>query len=86
MLAHCCLALLPYQQKGFDVFTALDVMDNKNFLEKLKFTISGKSVHYYLYNWGCPNISPDKVSITATARFFISYFSYSSTNGYYRVV
>lgn len=49
------------KSKGFDVFTALDVMDNKNFLEKLKFTISGKSVHYYLYNWGCPNISPDKV-------------------------
>ncbi|XP_027885890.1 glycylpeptide N-tetradecanoyltransferase 1-like isoform X2 [Xiphophorus couchianus] len=49
--------------KGFDVFCALDVMDNMSFLEKLKFTISDKSVHYYLYNWKCPLMSPDKVSL-----------------------
>ncbi|XP_007540901.1 glycylpeptide N-tetradecanoyltransferase 1-like isoform X2 [Poecilia formosa] len=49
--------------KGFDVFCALDMMDNMSFLEKLKFTISDKSVHYYLYNWKCPLMSPDKVSL-----------------------
>uniref|UniRef100_A0A3Q2QU21 Glycylpeptide N-tetradecanoyltransferase n=1 Tax=Fundulus heteroclitus TaxID=8078 RepID=A0A3Q2QU21_FUNHE len=49
------------KSKGFDVFCALDVMDNVSFLEKLKFTISNKSVHYYLYNWTCPLMSPDKV-------------------------
>ncbi|XP_071318718.1 glycylpeptide N-tetradecanoyltransferase 1-like [Trachinotus anak] len=51
------------KSKGFDIFSALDVMDNKNFLEKLKFSISDKSLHYYLYNWGCPNMSPDKVGL-----------------------
>ncbi|KAM7370801.1 hypothetical protein PAMP_010321 [Pampus punctatissimus] len=49
--------------KGFDIFTALDVMDNKSFLEKHKFSISDKSLHYYLYNWMCPNMSPDKVGL-----------------------
>lgn len=48
-------------QKGFDIFSALDVMDNKSFLEKLKFSAHNSSLHYYLYNWKCPNISPDKV-------------------------
>lgn len=48
-------------QKGFDILCALDVMNNTSFLEKLKFTISDKRVHYYLYNWMCPLMSPDKV-------------------------
>ncbi|KAL3967749.1 hypothetical protein ACER0C_029782 [Sarotherodon galilaeus] len=49
------------KSRGFDVFSAIDVMDNKSFLEKLKFSVSNQSVHYYLYNWMCPNMSPDKV-------------------------
>ncbi|XP_068439683.1 glycylpeptide N-tetradecanoyltransferase 2-like [Clinocottus analis] len=51
------------KSKGFDVFSALDVMDNKSFLETLKFSIMDKSLHYYLYNWLCPNMSPDKVGL-----------------------
>ncbi|KAA8581558.1 hypothetical protein FQN60_003139 [Etheostoma spectabile] len=49
------------KSKGFDVFSALEAMDNRSFLEKLKFSISDKSLHYYLYNWMCPKMSPDKV-------------------------
>ncbi|XP_030255244.1 glycylpeptide N-tetradecanoyltransferase 1-like isoform X2 [Sparus aurata] len=48
-------------KSGFDIISALDVMDNKSFLEKLKFSISNTNLHYYLYNWMCPNMSPDKV-------------------------
>ncbi|KAM8729515.1 glycylpeptide N-tetradecanoyltransferase 1-like isoform 1-T1 [Acanthopagrus schlegelii] len=51
------------KSKGFDIISALDVMDNKSFLEKLKFSISNSSLHYYLYNWMCPNMSPDKVGL-----------------------
>lgn len=51
------------KSKDFDVFCALDVMDNMGFLEKLKFTISDKNLHYYLYNWMCPPMSPDKVGL-----------------------
>ncbi|XP_053494997.1 glycylpeptide N-tetradecanoyltransferase 1b [Ictalurus furcatus] len=49
--------------RGFDVFTALDVMRNKAFLEPLKFTQGDNTMHYYLYNWTCPNITPDKVGM-----------------------
>ncbi|KAJ7984423.1 hypothetical protein DPEC_G00354690 [Dallia pectoralis] len=49
------------KDKGFDVFTVLDMMENTSFLEKLKFGIGEKSVHYYLYNWTCPSI--DKVGL-----------------------
>lgn len=55
----------PHQQKGLDIFCGLDMMDNMDFLEKLKFSISDKSLHYYLYNWMCPSMRPDKVLITA---------------------
>ncbi|XP_077406405.1 glycylpeptide N-tetradecanoyltransferase 2-like [Vanacampus margaritifer] len=51
------------KSKGFDVVIAADVMDNKSFLEKLKFGFSGKRLHYYLYNWRCPRMSADKVGI-----------------------
>ncbi|GLD62945.1 glycylpeptide N-tetradecanoyltransferase 2-like isoform X1 [Lates japonicus] len=56
-------AVVLAKSKGFDIFSALDVMDNKTFLEKLKFSISDKNLHYYLYNWMCPNMSPDKVGL-----------------------
>lgn len=49
-------------QKGFDVFNALDLMENKTFLEKLKFGIGDGNLQYYLYNWKCPSMAPEKVS------------------------
>lgn len=48
-------------QKGFDVFNALDLMENKTFLEKLKFGIGDGNLHYYLYNWRCPGTDSEKV-------------------------
>ncbi|CAN9509239.1 unnamed protein product [Ophioblennius macclurei] len=56
-------ALVLAKSKGFDVFSALDVMDNTSFLEKMKFNVSPTTVHYYLYNWMCPNMGPDKVGL-----------------------
>ncbi|RVE59498.1 hypothetical protein OJAV_G00189130 [Oryzias javanicus] len=55
--------LILAKSKGFDIFTAFDVMDNASFLEKLKFAVSDKSLHYYLYNWTCPWMSPDKIGL-----------------------
>lgn len=49
-------------QKGFDVFNALDLMENKTFLEKLKFGIGDGNLQYYLYNWRCPGTESEKVS------------------------
>ncbi|KAG7233048.1 hypothetical protein INR49_007527 [Caranx melampygus] len=47
-------ALILAKLKGFDVFNALDLMENKVFLEKLKFGIGDGNLQYYLYNWKCP--------------------------------
>lgn len=52
-------------QRGFDVFNALDLMENKEFLERLKFGIGDGNLQYYLYNWKCPFMEPKKVSYIA---------------------
>ncbi|XP_022721555.1 glycylpeptide N-tetradecanoyltransferase 1-like [Durio zibethinus] len=44
-------ALIVAKQKGFDVFNALDVMQNESFLKELKFGPGDGSLHYYLYNY-----------------------------------
>ena len=51
-------------QRGFDVFNALDLMDNREFLDKLKFGIGDGNLQYYLYNWKCPFMEPEKVSFS----------------------
>ncbi|KAL7976945.1 hypothetical protein Chor_008894 [Crotalus horridus] len=48
-------------EKGFDVFNALDLMENKTFLEKLKFGIGDGNLQYYFYNWKCPSMGPEKI-------------------------
>mmetsp|Transcript_4771 Transcript_4771/g.6298 ORF Transcript_4771/g.6298 Transcript_4771/m.6298 type:complete len:265 (+) Transcript_4771:846-1640(+) len=47
----------------FDVFNALDVMENKSFLEELKFGVGDGELHYYLYNWRIRNIQPEDLGI-----------------------
>ncbi|XP_066487403.1 glycylpeptide N-tetradecanoyltransferase 1 [Tiliqua scincoides] len=56
-------ALILAKLKGFDVFNALDLMENKTFLEKLKFGIGDGNLQYYLYNWKCPSMGPEKVGL-----------------------
>lgn len=55
-------------QKGFDVFNALDLMENKTFLEKLKFGIGDGNLQYYLYNWKCPSMGAEKVCVCHSQR------------------
>ena len=50
-----------FPQEGFDVFNALDLMENKTFLEPLKFGIGDGNLQYYLYNWKCPSMEPKQV-------------------------
>uniref|UniRef100_A0A8C4QI13 Glycylpeptide N-tetradecanoyltransferase n=1 Tax=Eptatretus burgeri TaxID=7764 RepID=A0A8C4QI13_EPTBU len=56
-------ALVLAKSKDFDVFNALDLMENKSFLEKLKFGIGDGNLQYYLYNWRCPSMGPEKVGL-----------------------
>ncbi|KAL3831547.1 hypothetical protein ACJMK2_023287 [Sinanodonta woodiana] len=56
-------ALIVAKNMGFDVFNALDLMENKEFLEKLKFGIGDGNLQYYLYNWKCPSMAPNQVGL-----------------------
>lgn len=56
-------ALVITKNNGYDVFNALDLMDNKEFLEKLKFGIGDGNLQYYLYNWRCPEMAPNKIGL-----------------------
>lgn len=51
-------ALILAKQLDFDVFNALNVMENDSFLKELKFGIGDGFLQYYLYNWKCPKIEP----------------------------
>uniref|UniRef100_H2YR95 Glycylpeptide N-tetradecanoyltransferase n=1 Tax=Ciona savignyi TaxID=51511 RepID=H2YR95_CIOSA len=48
---------------GFDVFNALDLMDNHSFLKDLKFGMGDGNLHYYLYNYKCPDIPENNVGL-----------------------
>ncbi|KAL3270448.1 hypothetical protein HHI36_020999 [Cryptolaemus montrouzieri] len=56
-------ALVSAKSLGFDVFNALDLMDNKEFLEPLKFGIGDGNLQYYLYNWKCPSMIPSELGL-----------------------
>lgn len=38
-------------------------MENKEFLQPLKFGIGDGTLNYYLYNWGCPDIESSKIGL-----------------------
>jgi glycylpeptide N-tetradecanoyltransferase len=54
-----------YFKLEMDVFNALDLMDNQEFLQELKFGIGDGNLQYYVYNWKCPMMPPNKVKITS---------------------
>ncbi|XP_060533019.1 glycylpeptide N-tetradecanoyltransferase [Cylas formicarius] len=56
-------ALISAKQLGFDVFNALDLMNNGEFLETLKFGIGDGKLQYYLYNWKCPPMGPSQIGL-----------------------
>jgi len=56
-------ALVFATKEGFDVFNALDVMENAVFFRELKFGIGDGHLQYYLYNWKCPELRPGDVGL-----------------------
>ena len=57
-------ALIIAKQKNFDVYNALDIMDNDTVLKELKFGVGDGNLHYYLYNWRIPELKPSQIGIT----------------------
>mmetsp|Transcript_39085 Transcript_39085/g.70546 ORF Transcript_39085/g.70546 Transcript_39085/m.70546 type:complete len:484 (-) Transcript_39085:44-1495(-) len=56
-------ALILAKKAEFDVFNALNVMENDTFLKELKFGIGDGSLQYYLYNWKCPKIEAGGIGL-----------------------
>jgi len=56
-------ALILAKAEDFDVFNALNVMENEAFLKELKFGIGDGFLQYYLYNWKCPKIEPSGMGL-----------------------
>ena len=54
-------ALILAKEDNFDVFNALDIMDNKECFEELHFGVGSGNLFYYLYNWGLKSIPANKV-------------------------
>ena len=56
--------LLIYAKRyGFDVFNALNAMDNETMFKELSFGVGDGNLQYYLYNWGCEQLQPGKVGL-----------------------
>lgn len=56
-------ALILAKSLDFDVFNALNVMENDVFLTPLKFGVGDGHLQYYLYNWRCPEMPPKEVGL-----------------------
>lgn len=57
-------ALIKAKNEGFDVFNALDIMDNEEFLRELKFGVGDGYLHYYLYNWNIGSrLTPSQLGV-----------------------
>ncbi|KAJ3220982.1 hypothetical protein HK099_003851 [Clydaea vesicula] len=56
-------ALISAKLADFDVFNCLDILDNHLFLDELKFGRGDGSLHYYMYNYRCRNVLPEKLGL-----------------------
>jgi glycylpeptide N-tetradecanoyltransferase len=60
-LMRDCLVLA--KKEGADVFNALNLMDNDEYLKELKFGLGDGNLQYYLYNWACPTMQSNELGI-----------------------
>ena len=56
-------ALILAKNTGADVFNALNLMDNDEFLRDLKFGLGDGNLQYYVYNWACPSMQSNDIGI-----------------------
>lgn len=55
--------LISAKMENFDVYNALECMDNKEFLEDLKFGAGDGELKYYLYNWMVKDIEKEELAL-----------------------
>jgi len=56
-------ALIFAKNNDFDVFNALDLMENMTFLQKELFGPGDGTLQYYVYNWRCPAMETKDIGI-----------------------
>ncbi|KAG0047847.1 glycylpeptide N-tetradecanoyltransferase [Gryganskiella cystojenkinii] len=56
-------ALILARQNDFDVFNALNLLDNALYTDDLKFGPGDGYLHFYLYNWRCRGVESDKLGL-----------------------
>ncbi|CAI5445555.1 unnamed protein product [Caenorhabditis angaria] len=56
-------ALIMANKEKFDVFNALDLMNNDEIFQDLKFGKGDGNLQYYLYNWKCANMKPQQIGL-----------------------
>jgi glycylpeptide N-tetradecanoyltransferase len=55
--------LILAKQVDMDVFNALDLMENAEFLKDLKFGIGDGNLQYYLFNYKTPELQPSDIGL-----------------------
>ena len=56
-------ALVAAKSEGGDVFNALEVMNDAQVFEDLKFARGDGTLHYYFYNWKLNSIEPSAMGV-----------------------
>lgn len=56
-------ALILAKQQNFDVYNALNIMENESVFNDLLFGKGDGSLKYYFYNYSCPEIEPKELAI-----------------------
>ncbi|CAG8491788.1 11748_t:CDS:2, partial [Acaulospora colombiana] len=54
-------ALILAKSKNMDVFNCLDILENKFFIEDLRFGPGDGYLNYYMYNWRCREMGSENV-------------------------
>ncbi|GET91336.1 N-myristoyl transferase [Leishmania tarentolae] len=55
--------LIVAHSRGFDVCNMVEILDNRSFVEQLKFGPGDGHLRYYFYNWAYPKIKPSRVAL-----------------------
>jgi len=56
-------ALVEAKKEDFDVFNCLDILDNKTFIEDLKFGAGDGNLYYYFYNFKTPEVQSNDLGL-----------------------
>ncbi|RNF07489.1 putative N-myristoyl transferase [Trypanosoma rangeli] len=55
--------LVVAHQQGYDVCNVVDIHDNGEYLQELKFSRGDGDLHYYFYNWSYPTLQQKHVGL-----------------------